>query len=60
MKIANRCFVNVAQFTYLGTTLTNQNLFMKEIKRRMNSGNALLPFGPERFVFSSSVQRHKN
>jgi hypothetical protein len=24
MKIANRCFENVAQFTYLETTITNQ------------------------------------
>jgi hypothetical protein len=36
IKIANRCFENVAQFRYLGTTVTNQNL----IKRKMNSGNA--------------------
>jgi hypothetical protein len=39
-KIANRCFENVAQFRYLGTTITDQNLFQEEIKRRLNSGNA--------------------
>ncbi|PNF17080.1 hypothetical protein B7P43_G16107 [Cryptotermes secundus] len=38
--IANRCFENVAQFRYLGTTITNQNLIQEEIKRRFNSGNA--------------------
>jgi hypothetical protein len=39
MKIANRCFGNVEQFRYLGTTITNQNLIQEEIKRRLNSGN---------------------
>jgi hypothetical protein len=38
IKIANRCFENVAQFKYLGTRVTNQNLIQEEIKR--NSGNA--------------------
>jgi hypothetical protein len=36
IKIAARCFENVSQFRYLGTTITNQNL----IQRRMNSDNA--------------------
>jgi hypothetical protein len=31
---------NVAQFRYLGTTVTNLNLIQEEIKRRLNSGNA--------------------
>jgi hypothetical protein len=30
----------VSQFKYLGTTVTNQNLILEEIKRRSNSGNA--------------------
>jgi ribosomal protein S2 len=32
IKIPNRCFENVAQFRYLGTTITNQNLIQEEIK----------------------------
>jgi ribosomal protein S2 len=40
IKTANRCFENVSQFRYLGTTVTNQNLIQEEIKRRSNSGNA--------------------
>jgi hypothetical protein len=40
IKIANRCFENVAKFKYLGTRATNQNLIKEEIKRGLNSGNA--------------------
>jgi ribosomal protein S2 len=40
IKIANRCFENMAKFRYLGTTITNKNLIQEEIKRRLNSRNA--------------------
>jgi hypothetical protein len=39
IKIANRSSQNVAQFKYLGTTVSNQNLIQEKI-RRLNSGNA--------------------
>jgi ribosomal protein S2 len=40
INIVKRCFENVAQFRYLGTTITNQNPIQEEIKKRLNSGNA--------------------
>jgi hypothetical protein len=40
IRIANRIFENVLQFKYLGTTITNQNLILEKIKRRLNSDNA--------------------
>jgi hypothetical protein len=57
MKIANRCFDNVAQLKYLGMTITNQNLIQEEIKR-LNSGNACHRIALNSatfFVFSSAV-----
>jgi hypothetical protein len=39
LEEANRTFENVAQFKYLGTGITYQNLIQEEIKRRLNSGN---------------------
>jgi hypothetical protein len=40
IKIGDGSFENVAQFKYLGTTVTNQHLIQEEIKRRLDSGNA--------------------
>jgi hypothetical protein len=39
IKMASRWSENVAQFKYLGTPVTHQNLTQKEIKRRLNLGN---------------------
>jgi ribosomal protein S2 len=55
IKIANRCFENVAQFRYLGMTLTNQNLLQEEIKRKLNLGNACYNSIQKMFVFSSAI-----
>jgi hypothetical protein len=35
INVSDRCFENVAQITYLGTTVTNKNLIQEEIKRRL-------------------------
>jgi hypothetical protein len=40
IKIANRSFENVAQFKYFEKTVRNKNFIQKEIKRRLNMGNA--------------------
>jgi hypothetical protein len=39
IKIANRCFENVAQFRYLEMRVTNQNFIQEKIKRSLNSRN---------------------
>ena len=40
VRIDNRTFERVEEFKYLGTTLTNQNSILEEIKSRLRSGNA--------------------
>jgi hypothetical protein len=39
IKVGDRCFENVEQFRYFGTSITNGNLIQEEINRRLNSGN---------------------
>jgi hypothetical protein len=40
IKIGNRSFEDVSKFKYLRTLLIDQNCMHKEIKSRLNSGNA--------------------
>jgi hypothetical protein len=53
---ANRSFANVLQFIYSGATVTNQNLILVEIKRRLNSGNAC-HHSHHKCVFLSAVNK---
>jgi hypothetical protein len=40
IKITNKYFENVAKFKYMGTTVTDESYIHKEIKSRLNLGNA--------------------
>jgi hypothetical protein len=59
IKIGDRSFENVAQFRYLGSTVTNQNLIQKEIKRRINSGNACY-HSVQNLLSSRLLSKHVN
>jgi hypothetical protein len=48
IKIGNRWFENVAQFRYLGTTISNENLIQEELKRR-NTVHTLCGQNAEKF-----------
>jgi len=40
VRVDNSTFERVEEFKYLGTTLTNQNSIVEEIKSILSSGNA--------------------
>jgi len=45
VRIDNSTFERVEEFKYLGTTLTNQNSILEDIKSRLRSGNACYHLG---------------
>ena len=53
LKIDNSSIERVEQFRYLGTTLTNQNSNLEEIKSRFKSGNAF--YHSVQNLFSSTL-----
>ena len=60
MKIDNSSIERVEQFTYLGSTLTNQNSIQEEIKSRLKLRECLLLFGAESFIFQFAIQKFKD
>jgi hypothetical protein len=40
IKIGNRSFEKMSQFSYFGMTVTIKTLIQEEVKRKLNSGNA--------------------
>jgi len=57
MKTDNSSFEGMEEFTYLGTTLTNQNSIKEEIKSRLKSGNACY-HSVQNLLFSSVLSKN--
>jgi hypothetical protein len=60
IKIGKRWFENVAQFRYLGTMITNENLIQEEIKRRLNSGSACYLLSSHLLSKNIKIRIYKN
>jgi UDP-galactopyranose mutase len=53
-------FERVEEFKYLGSTLTNQNSILEEIKSRSRLGNACYYSVHNLFVFQVAIQKFKD
>ena len=57
IKTDNSSFKRVAEFKYLGTTITNQNSFQEEIKSSLKSGNACY-YSVQNLLYSSLLSKN--
>jgi hypothetical protein len=57
--IASRSIGNVAQFKYLCTTVTNENLIQEKLKRRLHLGNACC-HSVQKFLSSLLLSKNQN
>jgi hypothetical protein len=59
MKIDNSSTERVAEFKYLGTTLTNQNSIQAEIKSRLKLGSVCY-YSVQNLVFQIAIQKFED
>jgi hypothetical protein len=51
LRIGDKAFENVVNSMHLGNRVANQNCIHEEIKSRLQSGECVLPFNAEFFIF---------
>jgi len=59
IKTSKKPSARVEQLKYLGTTLTNRNSILEELKSRMNSGNLCYHSVPNLFAFQFAIHKYK-
>jgi hypothetical protein len=60
IKTSKKPSARVEQLKYLGTTLTNRNSIVEELKSIMNSGNVCYHSVQNLFAFQFAIQKYKD